>query len=85
MIRRHISNLMCRFATTWDDKDLHTPSFAAVFPRLEEMVGDGLITLSGNRLQLTRLGKPFVRYVCMALDARLWRRAPETQLFSQAI
>jgi hypothetical protein len=33
----------------------------------------------------TERGRAFIRNVCMAFDARLTRKAPETQLFSRTV
>jgi coproporphyrinogen III oxidase-like Fe-S oxidoreductase len=46
------------------------PSGAAVLP---------------GRIRVTEAGRPFIRNICMAFDARLWRSAPQSQLFSKAI
>ncbi|MGB3617556.1 MAG: oxygen-independent coproporphyrinogen III oxidase [Catalinimonas sp.] len=82
-LRRHILNLMCRAETRWNTADDAVLQPAA--SRLREMEDDGLVTLGERSIQLTERGKPFVRNACMALDARLWRKRPETALFSQTV
>jgi len=44
-----------------------------------------LIEMSLDHMQVTPLGKRFLRNICMTLDARLWRKQPATQLFSMAV
>lgn len=46
---------------------------------------DGLVGLQGRRLVLTEKGRPFLRNACMALDARLRAKAPETKVFSSSL
>ena len=46
---------------------------------------DGLVTLQGRRLVLTEKGRPFLRNACMALDARLRAKAPDTKVFSSSL
>lgn len=46
---------------------------------------DGLVRLEGRRLILTEKGRPFLRNACMALDARLRAKAPETKVFSSSL
>jgi oxygen-independent coproporphyrinogen-3 oxidase len=52
---------------------------------LAELQSDGLLNLTGNHCQVTEKGRPFLRNICMAFDARLVRQAPATQLFSKTI
>jgi oxygen-independent coproporphyrinogen III oxidase len=85
VIRRHVLNLMTRFKTQWGSADLWTEALSGVPVRLEEFVKDGLITLSPKGCEVNEKGRPFLRNICMAFDARLTRQAPQTQLFSQTI
>ncbi len=84
-IRRHILNLMCRFQTTWNEKELQFSSLDNVLNKLVEMQADGLVEILPAELRVTDKGKPFIRNICMAFDMRLHRKAPETQLFSMTI
>jgi oxygen-independent coproporphyrinogen-3 oxidase len=52
---------------------------------LSSLIGDGLVRLEGRTLSLTENGKPFLRNACMALDARLRLKAPQTKVFSSAM
>lgn len=85
IIRKHILNIMCKSHTTWNH---HVEPCDAIFEgleRLQPLAEDGLIELNSWGLQVTPLGKRFLRNICMALDARLWTDKPSTQLFSMAI
>ena len=83
VLRRHILDVMTRFETTWEPKAL--PYFDSLPGRLSEMAADGLIELSASSVKVTKAGEPFVRNVCMALDARLARKAPDRQIFSRTV
>lgn len=83
VLRRHILDVMTRFETTWEPKAL--PYFAQLPEKLGEMARDGLVELSGSTVKVTKAGEPFVRNVCMALDARLARHAPDRQIFSRTV
>ncbi len=85
IIRRHVLNLMTHFKTDWSDCKLSTAYLESVPPRLAEFVSDGLIELKGRTCTVTEKGRPFLRNICMAFDARLTRQAPATQLFSKTI
>jgi oxygen-independent coproporphyrinogen-3 oxidase len=85
IIRKHILNLMCHFYTTWDETAGRFNELPDVLLNLKEMELDGLIELSGNTLNVTEKGKPFVRNICMAFDLRLKRKAPQTLLFSMVV
>ncbi len=85
IIRKHILNLMCRFETSWDDKEDYFPELMEVMERLEEMESDGLVEIASNVLRVTEKGRPFIRNISMAFDVLLHRKAPDTRLFSMTI
>jgi oxygen-independent coproporphyrinogen-3 oxidase len=85
ILRRHILNLMTRFSTDWSQPESYTPHLETVTDRLRELESDGLLELTGRTCRVTEKGRPFLRNVCMAFDARLVRQAPATQLFSKTI
>ena len=76
---------MTTFETSWPNSgDVCIDLFKAL-ERLAEMEFDELIEFQPFKLVVTEKGKPFVRNVCMAFDARLWENKPEAELFSQTI
>jgi oxygen-independent coproporphyrinogen-3 oxidase len=85
VIRRHVLNLMTRMETSWKDASLNTPYLADVPSRLQEFERDGLLEMTAQGCKVTDAGRPFLRNICMAFDARLVRKAPGTQLFSKTI
>ena len=70
-----IERLMCDFAVDLADvADRHgrgTADLAPAMTRLSVMEADGLVNRCGDRVQVTELGRPFVRSVCAAFDAYL--------------
>jgi oxygen-independent coproporphyrinogen-3 oxidase len=82
VLRRHILNLMTRMATRWSGAD-HTPFLDDIGSRLAEFAADGLVEFEPQGCRVTEAGRAFLRNICMAFDARLARRSPERQLFSQ--
>ncbi len=85
VIRHHILNVMCRFKTNWEAAENQCEALYEGIERLDELEADGLIVVEPFQLTVTEAGKPFIRNICMALDARYWRKQPEGQLFSQAV
>jgi len=53
--------------------------------RLTSLLADGLIHLEGDTIQITEVGKSFLRNVCMSFDERLQKTKERDNLFSQAI
>lgn len=84
VIRRHIINIMCKGYTTWHQIEESNLAFQQGIERMQDLVEDGLVTLAEYELKVTAKGKRYLRNICMALDARLYANAPETQLFSLA-
>ena len=85
ILRRHILNLMCQFHTSWEVPQLQFAEAEEVKMRLSEMEKDGLIHLHPQGIEVTDVGKPFVRNICMAFDLRLQRNVPTTRIFSMTI
>ena len=85
ILRRHILNLMCQFHTSWEMPQLQFAEAEEVKMRLSEMEKDGLIHLHSQGIEVTDVGKPFVRNICMAFDLRLQRNVPTTRIFSMTI
>ena len=76
---------MTRFATDWRAPDLYVPHLDTVHEQLKEMSLDGLVKLSPGRCAVTEAGRPFLRNICMAFDARLARKDAGAKLFSRTI
>jgi oxygen-independent coproporphyrinogen-3 oxidase len=85
VLRQHTLNIMCRMETSWKEEQLTHESLYDGLGRMEEFLKDELVELSPFELQVTDQGLPFIRNICMALDARYWRKQPEGQLFSQVV
>ena len=85
VLRRHITNIMCNLETSWNDKSVHHSSFFAGLERLQPLAEDGLVNISNEYLEVTELGRPFVRNIAMCFDAHLWRKKLTSKLFSMSI
>lgn len=85
ILRKHILNLMTRMQTDWSSAGAYTEYLEEVAARLAEPVADGLIKIDGRRAVIHEQGRPFLRNICMAFDARLSRKSPDTSLFSKTI
>jgi oxygen-independent coproporphyrinogen-3 oxidase len=85
IFRKHILNIMCNQETSWKSPNEQCEELNAAIERLKEMESDGLIKLSSSHLSVKAEGRPLIRNICMAMDARLWSKQPKTQLFSKTI
>lgn len=83
ILRRHILNIMCRQETSWQKEEEQCDALYEGIERLKEAEADGLISITPFHLRVHPGGKPFLRNICMALDARLQAHRPKTQLFSK--
>ncbi len=80
VIRQHILNIMCKETTTYADGIPDN-----VYERLSQLIEDGLVQITGNKISVTPNGKSFLRNICMAFDEKLWAKQPATKIFSAAI
>jgi oxygen-independent coproporphyrinogen-3 oxidase len=85
IVGRHIHDLMCRFETRWPPGPVLPTVLDDARARLADPEADGLVRVDETGVRVTRKGRPFLRNVCMAFDARFWRSRPQAQLFSRAI
>ncbi len=83
--RHHILNLMCQGATSWTPEEIDRHGLSVNWELIDELRRDELIHVTDTSLQVTLLGRQFLRNVSMAFDARLWRKKGGTPGFSQAI
>jgi oxygen-independent coproporphyrinogen-3 oxidase len=79
--REQILSFMTRGQVEFENEDQKSK----VSEFLSEMLIDGLVQIQDNRLQLTKVGKPFLRNACLALDERLLRQKPESEIFSKSM
>jgi oxygen-independent coproporphyrinogen III oxidase len=85
VLRKHILNLMTRLETDWESPDLNLSYLDDIETKLAEAESDGLVRIGRRHCEITPEGKAFLRNVCMAFDARLARKTPETQIFSRTV
>ena len=85
ILRQHILNIMCRLHTSWEQPEQQCKALFNALEMLDEMEEDGLLERKKHSLEVTEKGRPFIRNICMAFDARLHRNKPETALFSQTV
>jgi oxygen-independent coproporphyrinogen-3 oxidase len=86
--RQHILNLMCHFYTEWNKGEFLETMIQKALPKLEIMEAEGILKLilgpDENSLEVTELGKIFVRNICMLLDPKLDGQVKE-KMFSKTI
>ena len=82
LIRQHILDLMCRHESDFGKTPQSRRLLEECRLRLEEMLADGLIQLSGYTLSLSDRGKDFLRNVCIAFDKCYWEKQPAQATFS---
>jgi len=85
ILRRHILNLMCLFETEWHSPDTQCATIYQALEKLTEMEQDGLLKVQPFKLTVSEIGKAFIRNICMAFDARMLAKQPQTTIFSKTV
>jgi oxygen-independent coproporphyrinogen III oxidase len=85
VLRKHILDLMCTGNTTVNESLLDQELLSSVMQKLKQLAGDGLLVWHENKISITEKGQLFVRNICAALDARLFRKNSSSTTFSKAI
>lgn len=70
LLKGHILNIICHMHTSWTAEE-STPWLEGVADRLATMAEEGLVLLGPHSVTVLEAGRPFLRHVCMAFDARL--------------
>ena len=82
--RRYILDVICQGATRFGKEHLSLLQEYS-FPALAELGADGLVLHRGDRLEVTQLGRLFLRNICSAFDLHLLRQGEGVHRFSKAI
>ncbi len=85
LLRKNILELMCANTTTLDKQQIDEQFYDSIVEKMKSYEQDGFVSLNGATIYVTPLGSTFIRNICAALDARLWRKSNSTPTFSQAI
>lgn len=85
ILRKHILNIMCNYRTTWLEPNLYCDFLKIALEKLGPLEKDGLVKIASNQVEVTQKGKPFLRNICMAFDAKLHKENKQVQIFSSAI
>lgn len=84
--RKYILDISCKGKTTFQLQ--HADLLKTyTFPQLKKLLHDGLITWNTTGMQVTELGKNFIRNICSAFDLHLLRNQEfqEKPIYSKAI
>ncbi|MFK5958817.1 MAG: coproporphyrinogen III oxidase, partial [Lutibacter sp.] len=56
-----------------------------IINRLQEIIIDGLVEVTTDKVVVNEEGRKFVRNICMAFDLRLLENKPDIRVFSMTI
>ena len=85
MVAPFIRSLMCTYKATACITQQSTPWFRESLQRLQPLINDGLVTVLGPSVEVLPLGRPVIRNICLAFDARYWAARPAETTFSRAV
>jgi len=85
VLRKNILELMCIGKTKLDPVELDEEFVHQAKERMKHLEDDKLVNLDGNSVSVTPKGATFIRNICAAVDARLWRDRSIKNTFSKAI
>jgi oxygen-independent coproporphyrinogen III oxidase len=85
LVRQLILDLMCQFSTSIAEYKKYDLHYAIFKSKIKPLVEDGIIEIVNDQLIITKSGKPFVRNVCMTLDAYLDAQIDNSQRFSSTV
>jgi coproporphyrinogen III oxidase-like Fe-S oxidoreductase len=56
-------------------------------PLLTEMAKDGLLSMEGREITVSRTGRQYIRMICQAFDMKWWMQKgiPDKKMFSSSI
>ena len=80
LLRKNILELMCNNKTTLDRHQIDEQFYRSIVEEVRLMEEDGLVILTGGTVTVTTKGSTFIRNICSALDARLWRKSNQNNI-----
>ncbi len=85
VIQNHIHELMCLNKTMLHDEAYDIDFLTSILSRLSSLEADGLLQIEDNVITVTEIGRLFIRNICAAFDAYLFKKDMAVQTFSKAI
>jgi oxygen-independent coproporphyrinogen-3 oxidase len=85
ILRQHILNIMCKLETSWSNPGEQCMALFDGLGNMRELEKDGLLEIGLSSLHVTEKGRPFIRNICMALDARMSDKSKKEIQFSKVI
>lgn len=85
VIRKKILELMCENTTSLDDLKMAPEFIDLALEKLNRLQEDGLVVLTGKKIEVTPKGMLFIRNISATIDAQLWKKQMTTNTFSKAI
>jgi oxygen-independent coproporphyrinogen-3 oxidase len=84
--KKYILDISCQGRTYFHEGDMKTLEQFS-FPQLKQLEQDGLVKMNSRFVELTSLGKSFIRNICRAFDLHLLQKEiPENKsIYSRAI
>lgn len=83
LLRKNILELMCNNKTTLDRHQIDEQFYRSIVEEVRLMEEDGLVILTGETVTVTTKGSAFIRNICSALDARLWRKSNQNNILAR--
>ncbi|MBS1509016.1 MAG: oxygen-independent coproporphyrinogen III oxidase [Bacteroidetes bacterium] len=84
-LRKKILELICTNQTRIDEQKLEKSFYESIVAKMINLSNDGLVKFEDGLIEVTAQGGTFIRNICSALDARLWRKNNANAIFSKAI
>ena len=85
VIQNNIHELMCLNRTMLNAQSLDKDFITFAFAKLQSLQQDGLVIVDGEKIEVTVKGNLFIRNICAAIDAQLFKKEMRLQTFSKAI
>ncbi|HET7003232.1 MAG TPA: oxygen-independent coproporphyrinogen III oxidase [Puia sp.] len=86
IFKKHILDIICN-GSTYFGSQYFEQLLKYSFPILEQLQNDGLVVLSRRHVEVTEIGKKFIRNICSAFDLKQLRSLTDQNrsVYSQAI
>lgn len=85
LIQNYIYELMCLNKTMLQEGMHDIDFFTSILSNLSSLEADGLVEVDDNIISVTAKGSLFIRNICAAFDAYLFKKEMAVQTFSKAI
>lgn len=84
-VKKLITDLICNFSASWNPHYFKAEEQRIIRAQLQKLQHDGLLAMNQSEIQVSEMGRRFIRNICATFDTYLMNSSTSERQFSQSI